>query len=169
LGNHEDKLLRYLAHAKSKKKNPISLDKDEQNIIVNLTSEHIKYLKNLPIYLKYKGVTIVHGGVQNSMNLDKLSKRAKQKVMRIRYLDRNKRFVANGKENSKSIFWADVYDGKQGFIVYGHQRLSKVKKNKHSIGIDTGCTSGNKLTAAIFKNYKIDSLSIKSVKFIGSK
>ena len=34
LGNHEDKLLRYLNHQKQNKKNPIILANDEQNIII---------------------------------------------------------------------------------------------------------------------------------------
>ena len=169
LGNHEDKILRYLEHEKSNKKNPISLDKDEQNIIENLTSKHIKYLKKLPVYLKYEDITILHGGLQNHMNLEKLSKRDKQKVLRLRYLDYNRHFLSYGKENKTSVFWADVYNGQQGFIVYGHQRNMEVNKNRYSIGIDTGCASGNKLSAAIFKKFKVDSLSIESVEFLGSK
>ncbi len=44
LGNHEDKFVRYFAHEKSEKKNPITLDEDELNILQNLTSSHIEFL-----------------------------------------------------------------------------------------------------------------------------
>jgi hypothetical protein len=55
LGNHEDKLVRYLEHKNSEKKNPIVLNNDEKKIIENLDNEDIEYLKNMPLFLKFKG------------------------------------------------------------------------------------------------------------------
>jgi len=152
LGNHEDKLLRYLQHQKLNKKNPIILDSDEQNIIDNLTDKHINYLEGLSIYLKYDEITILHGGIQNHIDLDNLSKRDIQKILRLRYLDKEENFLAFGKEDKESIFWADIYDGQNGFIIYGHQWFPEVKENQFSLGIDTGCVYGNKLSAVVFKN-----------------
>lgn len=153
-GNHEDKIIRYLNHKKSNKKNPIVLDNDEQNIIDNLTEKHIQFLENLPLFLRFENITIVHGGLQNHMNLDNLSKKDKQKILRLRYLDGNYEFLAYGKEDEKSIFWADLYDGNQGFIVYGHQWFQEIKKSKFALGIDTGCVYGNQLSAIVFPNIK---------------
>ena len=153
-GNHEDKIIRYLNHKKSNKKNPIVLDNDEQNIIDNLTEKHIQFLENLPLFLRFENITIVHGGLQNHMNLDNLSKKDKQKILRLRYLDENYEFLAYGKEDEKSIFWADLYDGNQGFIVYGHQWFQEIKKSKFGLGIDTGCVYGNQLSAIVFPNIK---------------
>ena len=165
LGNHEDKLLRYLVHQKSNKKNPIILDNDEQNIIDNLTSEHIKYLESLPLCLKFKDITVVHGGIQNHIDLDNPSKREVQSILRLRYLDEDENFVAYGKEDENSIFWADIYNGSNGFVVYGHQWFKDVKKNDCSLGIDTGCAYGNQLSAVVFEknslDYKIESVSCK--------
>ena len=84
------------------------------------------------------------------MNLDNLSKKDKQKILRLRYLDENYEYLTYGKEDEKSTFWADIYDGNQGFVVYGHQWFEEVYKNKFALGIDTGCVYGNKLTAIIF-------------------
>ena len=84
------------------------------------------------------------------MNLDNLSKKDKQKILRLRYLDENYEFLTYGKEDEKSTFWADIYDGNQGFVIYGHQWFEEVYKNKFALGIDTGCVYGNKLTAVIF-------------------
>jgi bis(5'-nucleosyl)-tetraphosphatase (symmetrical) len=154
LGNHEDKLLRYIKHQKLNKKNPIVLDNDEQNIIDNLTEKYIQFLENLPLFLRFENITIVHGGLQNHMNLDNLSEKDKQKILRLRYLDENYEFLAYGKEDEKSIFWADLYDGNQGFIVYGHQWFQEIKKSKFGLGIDTGCVYGNKLSAIVFPNIK---------------
>jgi len=152
LGNHEDKIIRYLNHQKSNKKNPILLDEDEQNIINNLSQKRIEFLQNLPLFLRYGDITIVHGGLQNHMNLDNLSKKDYQKIVRMRYLDQDENFLALGKEDENSIFWSDIYNGNQGFVVYGHQKRNELKENKYALGIDTGCVYGNKLTAVIFKN-----------------
>ena len=84
------------------------------------------------------------------LNLDNLSKKEKQKKLRLRYLDENYEFLTYGKEDEKSTFWADIYDGNQGFVIYGHQWFEEVYKNKFALGIDTGCVYGNKLTAVIF-------------------
>lgn len=150
LGNHEDKIIRYLNHQKSSKKNPIKLDEDEYNIINGLTYKHISYLKQLPLYLKFGNITVLHGGLQNDMQLDSLSKRDKEKILRMRYLDQSYNYLTYGKEDNNSIFWADLYNGNQGFIIYGHQWFKEIKKSKYAIGVDTGCVYGNKLTAVVF-------------------
>lgn len=154
LGNHEDKLIRYLDHQISNKKNPIELDNDEQNIINNLSSKHIEFLKGLPLFLRFGDITVVHGGVQNHMNLDDMLKRDKQRILRLRYLDENHEYLTYGKENEDSIFWADIYDGNQGIIVYGHQHFYKPKVSPYAIGVDTGCVYGNMLSAIVFSSIK---------------
>jgi len=151
LGNHEDKLLRYLEHSKKKKKNPIKLDDDEKKIIKNLTDKHLNYLKSLPVYMKFSDITILHGGVQNHTVLSRLTKKSIQKVLRLRYVDENGDFVTKGDENHKCSFWADVYDGNQGFIIHGHRWMKTVHIHPNAIGIDTGCVYGNKLTAIVIK------------------
>mgnify|MGYP006377607559 FL=1 len=152
LGNHEDKLIRYLNHQESNKNNPIILNNDEQNIINNLSPKHIKFIQSLPLFLKFGNIMIVHGGLQNHIKLGNLSKQDRQRVLRLRYLDENHCYLTYGKENEKSIFWADAYDGNQGFIVYGHQYFKKPKINQYAIGIDTGCVYGNNLSALVFEN-----------------
>jgi len=165
LGNHEEKLLRYLKHKKTNKKSPITLDVDEQNIVDCLTQKHIKFLEELPLFVKYENITIVHGGLQNHMDLNTLLKRDKEKLLRMRYLDQDGNYLTLNKEDKDSIFWADVYDGNQGFIVYGHQWFNEVKKNKHAIGIDTGCVYENKLTAIVFTDIKENTFYTKSVNY----
>ena len=81
----------------------LSIIKNEQNIINNLTEKHIQFLENLPLFLKYGNITIVHGGIQNHMNLDDLSKKDKQKILRLRFLDENYEYLTFGKEDEKEI------------------------------------------------------------------
>lgn len=154
LGNHEDKIIRYLNHKKTNEKNPIKLDRDEQCIVDNLSEKHIDFLQNLPLYLQFEDITVLHGGIQNSMDLKNLSKRDKQKILRMRYLDKNGEYLTYGQEDENSTFWADSYDGNQGFIIYGHQWFKEIRKNNFSLGIDTGCVYGNKLTAVYFTDVK---------------
>jgi len=164
LGNHEDKLVRYLEHENSNRKNPISLDEDEKNIIEGLDKQDIEFLKNLPLFLKYENITILHGGLQNHHNLNNLTKKEKSKILRMRYIDIEDNFLAYGKEDNTSIFWADLYDGNQGFIVYGHQWFKEPKITQNAIGIDSGCVYGNRLSAVIFKNANVNNLKIQTVK-----
>ncbi len=163
IGNHEDKLIRYLAHQKNLKKNPIKLNEDEQNIINCLNAEDIKYLQNMPLFMRFNKITILHGGLQNHQKLDNVSKKSHAKILRLRYLDEDRNFVSYGQEDDKSIFWADIYDGNQGFIVYGHQNFNEVKVNQHALGVDTGCVYGGELSAAIFKDSNNKKFSIESV------
>ncbi len=168
LGNHEDKIIRYLQHEKSANKNPIILDEDEQNIVNNLDSKDIAFLMSLPLFIKFENITILHGGLKNSYDLDNLSKNEKSKILRMRYLDKNQNFIVLGKEKNDSIFWADLYDGNQGFIVYGHQWFKEAKINQFAMGIDTGCAYGNKLSAIVFekinKKYEYQTIYSSDIK-----
>lgn len=163
-GNHEDKILNYLS--KKGKKNPINLNADEKRIVSKLTPKHIKYLKSMPIFIKHKSITILHGGLKNSMDLKNLSKKDIEQILRMRYLDKNGNFIQHFHENEHSVPWADLYKGKQGFIVYGHYARKTTYKSTHAVGIDTGCVYKNRLSAALFSNpntpkYEIVSISCK--------
>jgi len=164
LGNHEDKIIRYLKHTQSKKKNPIVLDEDEQTIVNNLKMQHIKYLQSMPLFLRFNDITILHGGVLNHFDLENVSKREREQILRLRYIDNNGNFVSYGKENEQSIAWSEKYDGKLGFIIYGHQWRPEIKVDKYAIGIDTGCVYGNRLSAIVFDGFVKDRYKVHSVK-----
>ena len=164
IGNHENKIIRYLKHEKSGVKNPIKLDEDEKNIVSNLNVGDIDFLNNMLLFMKFGGITILHAGLQNHFNLESLSKEEKSKVLRLRYITNDDKFIPFGEEDSGSIFWSKAYDGKQGFIVYGHQTFKEARIGKYSLGIDTGCVYGNKLSAAVFSDIdNRDSYSIYSI------
>lgn len=163
LGNHEDKLLRYIENSQISKINSITLDKDEQSIINNLNSNDIQFLKNLPLFIKFESITILHGGLLNEQRLDSLTKKDKGKLLRLRYINQKGKFIHYGDEDENSLFWADLYDGNQGFIVYGHQTFKEPNISPYAIGIDTGCVYGNKLTAVTFNNFNPQDYSIYSV------
>ena len=165
VGNHENKIIRYLKHEKSSVKNPIKLDQDENKIVSELSVGDVDFMNNMPLFMKFGEVTVLHAGVQNHFNLDSLSKEEKSKVLRLRYITNNGKFIPFGEEDNNSIFWSKVYNGRQGFIVYGHQTFEEVKADKHSLGIDTGCVYGNKLSAVVFSDTdNVENYSIYSVR-----
>ena len=79
----------------------------------------------------------------------------------MRYLDQRGNFVELGKEDESCSFWADVYGGGEGFVVYGHQHQKEVKISKYALGIDTGCVYGNVLSAVIFNGDEYEVLGAK--------
>jgi len=165
VGNHENKIIRYLGHEKSSVKNPIKLDQDEKKIVEELSISDIDFINNMPLFLKFGKITVLHAGVQNHFNLDNLSKEEKSKILRLRYITNDDKFISFGEEDGSSIFWSEAYDGKQGLIVYGHQTFKEVRVDKYSLGIDTGCVYGNKLSAVVFSDIdNIESYSVYNVK-----
>ncbi len=164
VGNHENKIIRYLKHEKSSVKNLIKLDQDENKIVSGLSVGDVDFMNSMPLFLRFGRITVLHAGVQNHFNLDSLSKEEMSKVLRLRYITNDGKFIPFGEEDSNSIFWSEVYNGKQGFIVYGHQTFEEVKSDKHSLGIDTGCVYGNKLSAVVFEDIdNVENYSICSV------
>jgi bis(5'-nucleosyl)-tetraphosphatase (symmetrical) len=112
--------------------------------------------------MKIDNLTLVHAGLTNKINLDTAKKKDLERTLWIRTLDENQKTLSLNDDTATAKFWSEYYDGNQGIVVYGHQPFNEVKVDKYSIGIDTGCVYGNKLTALIIsdtkapmQNYKI--------------
>ena len=65
-------------------------------------------------------------------------------------------------------FWADVYDGSEGLVVYGHDPLWETglpREAANAIGIDTGCVFGGNLTTLVVSERgKRETLSVPAVR-----
>ena len=154
-GNHEDKFIRYHLHERERlqtgKKNPMKLSKTEKQLYESLNEEDIAYLLSLPIYLSVGTITILHAGVLPKTDLENLDKKDAAQVMRVRYVDENGNFVhLDISDPSEHFWWSELYDGRYGTIVYGHQPFLTPRLDRFSIGIDTGAVYGNTLTAVVF-------------------
>ncbi len=164
-GNHEEKAVRYRYHElNGKGKNPVYLSSSQQDVYDELDDECFEYLFSMVCFMRFGKLTLLHAGMTNSMKLDSLTKKEQQLIMHIRWLDRNEHFVSLEETKSRGDhFWASVYDGHEGFIVYGHQPFKSVRKDRYALGIDTGCVYGNKLTAAIFHHIdgEVDDVSFE--------
>ncbi len=158
MGNHEYKYVRYKKHSdtedKTEKKNPMSLNENKLSIYENISKEDMTYLQEAPFYVKIDNTTIIHAGITNSIELENASKKELELLTRIRELDENDNMLHTKRKVFNSQFWSEVYDGNQGIIIYGHEVFSKVKIDRYSFGIDTGCVYGKKLSALVIFDTK---------------
>jgi len=171
LGNHEYKYLRYKKHdelfKQTGKKNPMELNDEKLNIYKNLSDEDFEFLASAPFFLKIDNLTLLHAGITNKIDLDNASKKELESLTRIRNLDANQKTLALGQTSFGSRHWSEWYDGGEGIIVYGHEVFDKVKKDKYSFGIDTGCVYGKKLTALVVYDTKDPMLNYDIVQVNG--
>lgn len=145
-GNHEDA---YCRAAKGLPKpgemQPMRASCDRT--LRRLTRDEIEWMWTRPVKLGIPelNLLLVHGGILPSMlTEDQLDAR----VMRVRYLD--DKGSAIGGFRSSSRFWADEYDGRFGFVLYGHQSFLTPRRSPWALGLDgEGCGA---LHAAIFSN-----------------
>ena len=170
LGNHENKYVRYKKHEdnflQTSKKNPMNLSDDKLEIFNKLSIEDFKYLESLPYFIKIDNLTLVHAGLTNKIDLNTAKKKELEKVLWIRTLDENQKTLGLNDDNPSAKFWSEYYDGNQGIVIYGHEPFEEIKIDKYSIGIDTGCVYGNKLTALVVTNTEdpINNYTIVDVK-----
>ncbi|MRI59256.1 MAG: protein phosphatase [Epsilonproteobacteria bacterium] len=169
-GNHEDKFIRYAWHEEQKgKKNPMKLTPMEQGIYKELTSLDLAYLRSLPFYLTIGMLTIVHAGVLPSTRLESLDKKEAAKVMRVRYVDGMGGFVSlDESDPARHFWWSELYDGRYGYIIYGHQPFLNPRVDRWSFGIDTGAVYGNRLSAILFEDgdpWRYEIVSVSSTRY----
>ncbi len=162
LGNNEDKFLKCL------KKKDLCSDRFWK-YAKKIKKKDIEFLKTLPYFLKIKNITIVHGGIPLGVSLDKkLTKEELKELTMLRYYDKDLNSLSWKDRDKMYKYWAELYDGREGFVVYGHQPFSKPRIDKYAVGIDTGCVYGGRLSAVVFKlkdkKYDTKDFKIISVK-----
>ena len=163
MGNHDEKHLRYADHEARKLKNPNyknpmkPLSAEKQEIQKDLTADDISFLRAAyPIYQISKKWVVVHAGMENKP----LGEQGKA-VLRVRFVNKDTGEMATGPhawdQPDNSVYWTDVWRGPES-VLYGHAVHSlehpRVTMNKDvmTVGIDTGCCFGGRLTAAIIEN-----------------
>lgn len=155
LGNHEEKFLRW---CKAQDREDAGGKKNEvtDRWAFATIRDFQPFIEALPLYKLFPeyNVLLVHGGVDPRMTelpptaLTEANKYQKN-ILRLRYVSSDGRMIPLGDENLEQgdRWWADVYDGRFGTIIYGHQASDEIQHHPHAIGLDTGCVYGNKLSA----------------------
>ena len=160
MGNNEAKIIK-LYHKYQKEGKPYlkTLRKADKKTLLELEEKDIIYLESLPYYLKIDTLTIVHGGVINGMKLSPNMSDGENKLLtQLRFFNKAQEPIPYDDFESRETFWSEEYDGKEGFVIFGHHPFPEVKIDKYAIGIDTGCVYGGALTAIVFDYHdkKID-------------
>lgn len=170
MGNHEDTHSRYRGHLiKDVKtaKDMASRKPELPQITAKLSEEDIAFLDTAPLFHRVPShnILVVHGGIPKSKcsipasmeevaKLNSKDRKSLKLIMRTRYVDAKKgRFVSLGDEQPGDPYWADVYDGRFGHVIFGHQPFMEgVEYFEHATGIDTGAVFGGTLTALVLES-----------------
>ena len=134
MGNHEWKFIKCVEQ-KSPLPKPL---KELKGQMGKELSQWIKWLKTLPLYIEEEDFLAVHGGLVPG---EEPKQSSPENLLNIRYWDdKNKCLKKTGAPP-----WHHFYK-KQKLVVYGHWALQGLNIQSNSIGLDTGCVYGGKLT-----------------------
>ena len=154
VGNHELRLMEYLHTQDASDLRPYEL-----STLDELEAEDWKYLESMILWLEFPKdkKVFVHGGFLPNQPWHK---QLASVVTQIQNVDRNGR-PSSRNGNPKDKFWANLWKQKP-YVIYGHTPRANVYKRPKSLGIDTGCVWGGKLTALILPENRI--IQIKSAR-----
>lgn len=168
-GNHEERHRRYRANLELRPKVARQSAQEAPQLAAlteALTSRGRALLDAAPAFWRLEefGVLVVHGGIPGDLKafpdspdeVDRMDKKTREKflkIIRTRYIEQETgRFVGLGKEQPGDPFWAQVYDGRFGHVVFGHQPFfDGPAEFLHATGIDTGAVHGTGLTALVLE------------------
>lgn len=168
-GNHEEKALRMF---KSGKLDQFVDGHEDRAWVHEATEEDWAFIESMPLtwHNPKANIRVVHGGIFPALlekhpdAFDKIEARGAnwhkgggkvmnraRRMLRVRYVNGEGDMLALGENQEGDPFWADVYDGSQGTVIFGHSPFlsGKARVFPHAIGIDTGCVFGSKLTAFV--------------------
>ena len=134
LGNHELGFLNYLED--SERKRPkfellISQMKGKEK-------EWGEWMKALPLYIEEDDFIVVHGGIVPGKKLEESPAELLTKI-------RTWNFGKEGLGKSDHPGWYEFYHGEK-LVIYGHWADEGLNVKDKTIGIDTGCAWGGKLS-----------------------
>ncbi len=171
MGNHEEKALRWRRHEQKRKadpthyKNPMSKVAEARLAQWNaIPDEHWEWMSKWPCWTRINDKwCAVHGGCSPGWTVES---QKPNELMRLRYLkvykdphhgyDTYKMASLNekGEAPENCVHWTTVWTGPDS-IVYGHYTREDIhqtaNKDVMTMGLDSGCVHGGKLSAAIFE------------------
>ncbi len=152
MGNNEAQIIKcYKKYQKEGKSYLKTIRKTTKKTVLELEDQDISYLETLPYFLKFNNLTVVHGGIVNGMRLhDKMHEKEKKLLTQLRYFNTKHEPIPYDDFEGRDLFWSEDYDGKEGFVIFGHHPFPEPKIDKYAIGIDTGCVYDGTLTAVVF-------------------
>lgn len=142
-GNHEQAFLSCV----EKNNWPFPLLKQLKEEMKGELAFWVKWLSNLPFYIEEKDFLVVHAGLIPQKNIQNSDPYL---LMNIRTWD------GQGKDikNEKNPAWYNFYKSKK-LVVYGHWAKQGLKIRDNTIGLDSACVYGNKLSGLLLPEKRI--------------
>lgn len=143
-GNHELKLIQCMEKSGSFKRS------DLKNLAEDLLEDSfdwLSWLKSLPGYIEDPDFLVVHAGLAPSMTLENTP---------LSILANIRTWDGNGENMNRSSdpAWYDLYL-EEKLVIYGHWAVDGLKVRRNTIGLDSGCCYGRKLSAVILPERRI--------------
>jgi len=174
-GNHEDKFLKALS---AKGRVAKGGDAKMKALAKQLTKEDVEFIQACPhvlslgsipvLHAKYKGVVVVHAGLEPGVPLHSQDAYS---VMNMRAIvPRSGRPEAR---RDKGVAWWRVWNkaqrrlerGQGTLVVYGHDSRQGLVEKEFSVGLDSGCVRGGRLSALVIGGGEgTDGMRVVSVK-----
>lgn len=165
-GNHEDKHIRFHRNLSLRPAVAARQARDYPSLDAfcsKASDEDWELIESAEPFFKLLELNLLalHGGIPGTMlefpaASDFETKTGKErdkieKIWRTRFIDRDTgQFLGLGQAVPGDPFWAEVYDGRFGHVIFGHQPFMKgPARYPHATGIDTGAVHGGHLTALI--------------------
>lgn len=161
MGNHEEKHGRFRARrAAGTDVTALTGHEEMAHITDGLSSEDVAFLDTAVLFhaLPEFGVTVVHAGIPLNVgalpeDTSTLSRKERDRlalVLRVRFVRPSTGgMVPLGQEQDGDVYWAEVYDGRFGHVLFGHEPFMASVRFAHATGLDHGCVFGGRLTAAV--------------------
>jgi hypothetical protein len=171
-GNHEEKHRRYRAHVArfldTGKANPMSDPRGELAATTgSLTPADVAFLDSAVLFHRVPehNVLVLHGGVAPAVtelpadgtrhaDLKGKRKRLLGSLLRTRHVDpaTGKMVALDQIDPSVHPHWTEVYDGRFGRVVFGHEPFldsAGLVESRNAVGVALGCCFGNRLAALV--------------------
>jgi len=78
-------------------------------------------------------LTLVHGGITNSMDLNNLSNKNLKILLRLRFIQENNIMSHTAHRNQYNVRWSELYDGNQGIVIYNHESYENIKLEENEV------------------------------------
>jgi protein phosphatase len=142
LGNHDDKLLRYL------KGNPVKLSEEMKYSVKKITCNDeqftnrvFHFLSSLPVIIRLVklNAVVVHGSLVTDGNGEAKASSIRHKALY---------GLVNGKQDDEGrpirLPWNEDYTGEE-VVVYGHEIVERLEWKNNTVDIDLGCFKTGRL------------------------
>ncbi len=132
-----------------------------REITEELSPEDIRFLEKSPTYHKTGGYLVVHGGIPGTLRelpaspmMGEVSSKERgvfEQMMMTRFIDQTTgKMLSLGFQKEGDPYWAEVYDGRFGRVVFGHEPfVGAAQKFPHAVGVDSGAVYGGGLSALL--------------------